>query len=248
VKYEKPQKGNPHCLTINQHVFPARSIERFADADGKVSVRLLRLNKLIKLSPEDQLFCARRVWDQRAEIGYMKGIEDEFQSIADRIVNGLRTLKPREHASVSRFCVLWHLRASRRTQPELNHLIRGVAGENFTKDQEEMLEKAHVLFARRDATVPGRMMLGITLQIQIDQLMSRNFNEKQWGILKARDGNFIIPDIGNVRAVPVSPNLLLVCDHKNTVISQLEVAIINSQLAGFAVDYLIARDFRKCHV
>ena len=247
MKYEKPQKGNPHRLTVNQHVFPARSIERFADGDGKVSVRLLKLNKLLKLSPCDQLFCAKRVWGQRAEIGYMKKIEDEFQSLADRIVDGLRSLTPREHALVSKFCVLWHLRAQRRTQPEPDHPLKGVTGANFTKDHEETLEKAHVLFTRGNA-VPGRMMLAIKLQMQIDALMSREFNGKQWGIMEARGGNFIIPDIPNMRAVPVLPDLLLVCDHGNTVIFSPDIASINTQIIGFAVEYLIAGDFRNCHL
>jgi hypothetical protein len=248
VKYEKPQKGNRHCLTIRQHVFPTRSIERFADADGKVSVRLLRLNKLKRVSPGNTLFCARRAWDQRAEIGYMKGIEDEFQSIAGRIVDGCRSLTSREHASISRFFALWYLRASRRTQPEPDQPLRGIIGEHFTKDEEEILEKHWISFARRDATVPGRMMLGLKIQIEIDRLMIRYFNEKQWGILQASNGNFLVPDISHSGAVPVSPNLLLLCERKNTVITQSEIAIINFQLASFALEYLIARDFQKCYM
>jgi hypothetical protein len=33
ARHEKPQKGNPHDLTINQHVLPVASIARFAGGD-----------------------------------------------------------------------------------------------------------------------------------------------------------------------------------------------------------------------
>jgi hypothetical protein len=36
--YLKPQKGNPHGFTINQHVFPLASIARFSNGDGRVSL------------------------------------------------------------------------------------------------------------------------------------------------------------------------------------------------------------------
>jgi hypothetical protein len=38
LKFEKPQKGNPHCLAIDQHTFPSKSIARFADANGRVQI------------------------------------------------------------------------------------------------------------------------------------------------------------------------------------------------------------------
>lgn len=37
-KYEKTQKKNPHSLTIDQHVWPAASIARFANISGVVDV------------------------------------------------------------------------------------------------------------------------------------------------------------------------------------------------------------------
>ena len=47
MKYEKTEKGNPHNLTINQHCFPSRSIERFSNNDGCVEVhRIIPEKKL----------------------------------------------------------------------------------------------------------------------------------------------------------------------------------------------------------
>jgi hypothetical protein len=157
-------------------------------------------------------------------------------------------LKSQEHASISRFFVLWYLRASRRKQPEPDQLLRGIVGESFSKDDEELLEKHLISFARKDATVPGRMMLALKIQMWIDRLMAQYFKGREWGILKAQTGNFIIPDISLSAVIPVSPNLLLMGDRKSAVISQSEVSFINAQLVGFAAEYLIARDFQKCPV
>jgi len=49
MKYKKPQKGNPHQLTVKQHCFPARSIARFADSEGCVEVKLIKQDKKLKL-------------------------------------------------------------------------------------------------------------------------------------------------------------------------------------------------------
>ncbi len=86
--YEKPQKGNPHGLTIDQHVFPKRSIERFAGQDGRVYVYLKSKQVYFQAAPGDVIFCAKRIWDQRAEYGYMREIEDKFQALAESIICG----------------------------------------------------------------------------------------------------------------------------------------------------------------
>jgi hypothetical protein len=41
-KFERPQKGNPHRLAIDQHTFPSKSIARFADSDGTVQIHMQR--------------------------------------------------------------------------------------------------------------------------------------------------------------------------------------------------------------
>ena len=195
MKREKPQKGNPHKLIVRQHVFPARSIERFARADGKVSVRLLTQNdKLLYLKPTDPLFCATRAWDQRAETGYMKKIETSFQSIADRIVPGLiSSIASNEQDTVSAFFALWSLRARGKTQPMPNQPVFGVLGENLTADQKEIFESKGYAFINDDTTIPGRILHGLKIQRNIDAVTSK-LRGKPWGVVTAKDGNFLIPD------------------------------------------------------
>src|SRR5207302_8582442 len=79
---ERPQEGNPHRLTIRQHTFPRASIARFANSDGRVSVRHIKSERF-RVKPDHDLFCAMRVWDQRAEAGFHEKIEKPFQSLAE---------------------------------------------------------------------------------------------------------------------------------------------------------------------
>ena len=110
--HEKVQGANPHRLTLWQHVFPAASIARFAGPDGRVAVIDLVRRTARRAGPDDQVFCARRVWDQRAEAGYMREIEDRFQDLAGRVIAApgeLRSLE--DDKAASRFFALWRCRA-----------------------------------------------------------------------------------------------------------------------------------------
>jgi len=81
---ERPQKGNPHGLTRGQHVIPMATLLRFAASDGLVEVHL-RDGRSQRLPTDNQLFSVDRLWDQRAEAGYMKSVEDNFQALVDML-------------------------------------------------------------------------------------------------------------------------------------------------------------------
>jgi hypothetical protein len=117
AKYERPQKKNRPLLTVRQHVFPSASIVRFADAEGRVSLHDLVRGKERSAKPDDNIFCAKRAWDQRAE-RYMKKIEDDFQVLASKVVEGaLSEIGEAEKGVVDHFYALWHMRARHRTLP-----------------------------------------------------------------------------------------------------------------------------------
>jgi hypothetical protein len=233
-------------ITIKQHVFPFRSIARFCGSNGQVSVHFLTTMKVIKSTPGNQLFCATRIWDQRTEAGYMKTIEDEFQFLASKIVNGLNSIPLEAHVSVSKFFALWHLRSHRKKQPEPDHTLNAMQGERLSKDQKEILERKHMIFADTNASVPGRMMLGLLLQREIDKITTRRLYGKRWGIVRANNGEFIIPDVVDLAVVPVSPTISLVCDCDDSKIAESQVAEINRKFHDSATEYLIANDFGKC--
>ena len=85
-KFEKPQRGNSHQLPVNQHIWPLKSIGRFVDGTGTVFDKVR--NRMRQAKPDDA-FCAKRVWDRRAEFGYMKGIQDAFRNSQPKLSQGL---------------------------------------------------------------------------------------------------------------------------------------------------------------
>jgi hypothetical protein len=87
MNYEKPQKGNPHQLTVNQHCFPVSCIKRFANVEGKVELVRLPEGEHILAKPDAKIFCAKRAWDQRAEHMFMNEIEGKYKNLAEEIIS-----------------------------------------------------------------------------------------------------------------------------------------------------------------
>jgi hypothetical protein len=246
MKYEKPQAKNPHSLTIKQHVLPARSITRFSGIDGKVSVRIKGREKDLILPPDDDLFCAKRAWDERAEHGYMKQIEDEFQKLADKLLNGTHSIDSSSNLTISRFHTLIRLRADVRASPLSDVELKGIQGENLTKDQEEILEKKWVLFSRTDSEVPGRQMAGLQIQILLDRICSLDFT---WGTVISTDVDFLVPDtFGDILIVPLSPQCCLVANSPSGEITRECAIEVNRIAISKSLNYILAHDFAKCGI
>jgi len=243
VKAERPQKGNPHKLTFWQHVFPARSIKRFAGPDGRVAVKRCGAEREFRLLPEDQLFCARRSWDQRAETGFMKQIEDEFQTLAEEVIGGLRAIDVEKSRVVTNFFALWCSRFQRRHSPTPDRRINGVVGESLSKDQEEIREKNRIGYFRVDQMMPGRNIAGMQIQMTIDQIDAQ-FRGVRWGVVTSREGEFILPDTFDMlTVVPVTPTTCLICAPEDLDISKTETAKLNRLALNSHREYCVARDF-----
>lgn len=245
MKYPKPQKGNPHSLTIDQHVFPARSLQRFTDSRGTVHVLRKGWTAPKRLPPHASMFCAKRAWDQRAEHGYMKDIEDRYQPLADEIVSGRSSLGPAEHTLMSEFYALWRLRAEHRENPQPDQQMRGVTPTNFTDEQREHFEKHGVLFHDENGALPGRMFGGMVIQMGIDR-MTDALKGKEWGIVVALAGEFIVPDyIGTLAVIPLCPKQYLIAGAGNLSLSIEEVAQLNGIVTTWSRRYVVARSFAK---
>jgi len=208
-KYEKTQKGNPHGLPIRQHVFPCASIARFTDHSGVVSLHRLSTGQVRKAIPTDDIFGAMRAWDTRAEFGYMKQIEDEFQEVALRIIKGnITKIEGTDKHRVDQFYALWKMRAIFRSKEVADVQFNGVAGENFSKDQEEKFEKMGVLFMREGGVMSAHRVHGIQIQTGIMREAS-TLSTVGWGIVRAREGQFIVPDSPSTTFIPLEPTLCL---------------------------------------
>lgn len=244
---EPTQRGNPHRLTVKQHVFPVASIRRFCTSDGRVSVKLLQKNKVVSLFPEDILFCARRTWDQRSEQGFMRQVENSFQELADAILNqNSKQIKLEQHENrvVSHFYSLCRLRAEARQSPAPDVQVEGVLlGKVLTKDEEEILEKNWYSFSR-GTTILGRQMASIRIQILLDKLCKPNTT---WAVVQSNTVDFLVPDyFGSYGVVPLTPNICLVANAEGGQISSKNAIEINRIASAQASLYYFASDLARC--
>lgn len=247
TRVERTRSGNPNKLTLNQHVFPFRSIQRFANQSGRVSVQDVNRGKIRHAKPSDIVFCARRAWDERAEAGYMKHIEDEFQKIARSIVNGQAvTITPEQKPAIDRMFALWYMRARYRKLEAQEIQLRGITGDNLTKAQEENLEKNGYIFSRRGGAMPARQLNGLQLQWRIDGYARDLAASTRWGVISAQSGEFIMPDVPSHTIIPLSPRLALVASAPYGIIREQNVAEINGAIRADSRQYFFARDFSSC--
>lgn len=244
--YEKPRKGNPNRLTIKQHVLPAASIARFANSNGGVWVHDLVREKRRITRCGDPIFCARRAWDQRSESGYMRRIEDAFQTIADMIIAGmLQKITPYDRMTINRFYALWRHRARYRIAPD-DVKVAGILGEHLTKEQEENLEANGYSYVRANGSMPGRQMNGLQLEMRISLIGRSNVGDAEWGIVRADDGEFIVPDVPVHTILPLTPSLCLMAPGSNATIARYNVGVVNRMLRNTSQAYYFARDFAAC--
>jgi hypothetical protein len=243
LKPEPTQPGNPHCLTINQHVLPKASIERFSGSDRLVDIRLLRPSKRIRKPPSDAIFCAQRAWDQRAEHGYMRKIEDAFQEVADRIVT-TGVLAEGDHRKLTQFWFLWQFRAGLKENPMEDVKVPGVPALVQTKDAQERFERRSVLTVRLNGMFSGRSMAGIQMQAKIAVASREKF---RWGMVRASGGEFAVPDtFQNLMVLPVTPELCVGVNCPDCTIPHAELSRVNERAVGLASRYVFARNLDCC--
>jgi hypothetical protein len=251
MSYEKTQKGNPHQLTVNQHIFPAKSISRFVNTSGRVNIVHRKIGKVISVKPDNQLFCAMRAWDQRAESGYMKNIEDKYQSLADSILCGAqKNIGLLEDKIVTDMFMLWNIRSTRTHSPIPDQKVKGIidVSRKLTKDEQEHLEKNHIGFIRPDFSISGRSLSGINIQMNMD-MARKGMADTQWGILTAKEGEFLVPDnFNNARILPLSPKHCLFSQSENKIIDLQEVRKINQLALENVIEFWFAKDISNCPV
>ena len=249
MKHEKPQKGNPYQLTICQHTFPAASIARFSGIDGRVEVYLVEQKKMVRLKPDDQLFCAKRGWDQRAESGFMKEIEDKYQSLAEVVaLDNKRNLNAEEQQIVTDMFAIWNIREHRKANSISDQKIECIIDvtRHYTKDEQEILEKNHIGTIRPDLSMAGRHLAGLNIQQNLFKVREQMSNA-QWGVLKALEGQFVVPDnFSNVRILPLTPTLCFFSQGQDNEIDKDEVVKVNKLAVESSRIFYFAKDLKEC--
>jgi hypothetical protein len=150
-----------------------------------------------------------RTWDKRAEAGYMKEIEDDFQELASRIIEEkFSRIDDTSKQKVDRFFALWNMRATCRDKELVDIKLNGITGEMFTRDQEERFENVAVLFVRQGGTMPAHRFQGVQIQTGIMRQTAALANIR-WGIVRAREAQFLVPDFPVTTFVPIDPGFCL---------------------------------------
>lgn len=249
MSYEKTQKGNPHQLTVNQHCFPASCIKRFVDNDGKVQLVKLPGNDHILAKPEAKIFCAKRAWDQSAEHIFMKEIEDRYKDLAEKIVsNNTLTLDAECQKIITDMFALWNTRFHWKGQPVEDQIIEDAicVAVEYTKDQQEELEKNGITAIRPDLSIPSRSLTGTSIQMNVYSVREQ-MSDACWGILRSTSGQFLVPDqSSNCRMMPLTPYLCLFSQSENAEIDEAELAKINAHAVAGSKEYYFAQDLAQC--
>lgn len=246
MPFEKPQKGNPHQLTVNQHIHTAHAIGKFEGADGCVEVKRVATGEIRRVHPRDGIFCARRAWDERAEKGYMHGIEDAFHAELRRAQTG--GSGSRDRKAISQYHLLWALRHAYATAALHDTVLVGVSGSNLTREQEETVEAKWGGFVRAGGNVPARFDASFQIQRGIDMNIAE-YEGHTWGLLHASAGEFLVADCYDGRMIlPITPTLCFYGDEPDRAIGREDVALVNRATVAAATNFYFAREIAACPV
>lgn len=217
------QPGNPHQITRKQHIFPAKSIERFC-VNNAVDVWLTKQGKKIRVNQRNAIFTGNRIWDHATERG-SSGVEAEFQKIADSCVDDKRDhLGKDECEIVSAFYGLLLSRQEVLDKPRPPVVVYGVTGWDKSKYQDEMeyIEShgGHTICQVGDvAVLDGKQINGISVFKGMDSFLLENPG-LEWVIAHAPPGmEFVVPDrfscnvngvLQHYAAIPLTPGIVLI--------------------------------------
>jgi hypothetical protein len=248
--YEKTRQSNPNKLTVNQHILPRMSIERFINGKGVISVYDKVRSKKFDANPGNGRFCTSRAWGQATEANYMKNIECSFQKLADNIIGDCSyRIGINENNIINSFFALWYVRATHKNVNVLNiksNTIKSMGDVNLTKEQEENLESNGYIFGRNGGQFPARFMNGITIMIKTNNLANKSMVNEQWGIIHAQEGQFVVPDVPYNYVVPLTPTLCFMSPSTNGTITKHNVAEINRSIMNKSHEYYFANDLSEC--
>ena len=127
-------------------------------------------------------------------------------------------------------------------------VLNGVSGSGLTKKQEEILESKGCSFVRDGGVVPARFMTGVQVLRRLDMNRPRLQNIK-WGLLEAKEGEFIVADSYNdLTFMPISPTLAFCAGCQDIKIDKVGVINANKQSIEKSRGFYFARDFSECPI
>lgn len=195
------------------------------------------------LHPKDNLFCAKRVWNQRSEDITKITYEDPFQDLAERVIAGItQFLDLKDNVTATSFWGLWVTRFLARKNPPQDKPVFGVTGIEL-QDDRERLERRRAVFVNSDRTISGRHLADMEIQKGIDKILM-DYANWSWGIVEAQELEFVVPDCPRVMYLPISPKIALLANDQRfqgkAYLSGKNVKELNKVLFGVTNRYLFA--------
>lgn len=236
---------NEHLIQ-NQHIFPAESLRRFSDKNGNIQVFRIGTSQPFFVKPKDKIFCVSREWDQRAEAGFGKSIEDEYQSLVEYCLrNNLREMPLNGNQTVNSFYALWSYRSNIKEFD--GQLIRFNLTPNPLTNLERLdHELKHINYIDSDGDFPLVTKRGVVLQGGVISFTDRYKNNK-WFMLRSPHLELVVPDNpSNNLFIPVSPNHCLVAGHDVSELSFREAQYANLKCVFGSRSYYCGRELSKC--
>lgn len=235
--------GNPHQLTLNQHVLPRASISRYAGADGCVDCFIVAAGSQQRLRPSNAIFCAKRAWSQLAESGpTTKQVEQDFNRLAaDLATHASKILEADEHLVATKFYALLRERERLRDAPLPDWPVEGLSSSQLSQDSQERLEKLGVMY-EVDGRFASRMVGGVQIMGGITWAV-RNLRNLRWGRLRSVGAQFVIPDrISDYEFLPIGPNDILAANCDSFIACESDVLTHNAKMRSRARRYYFAQD------
>jgi hypothetical protein len=169
--------------------------------------------------------------------------EDPFQELAERILTGeSSSLNSKDTETATCFWGLWASRFLAQKEPPEDIPVVGVTGIE-SQDLREQLERGHALFINPDGTISGRNKAGLDIQKGIDQILL-DYANWSWGIVEAKESEFIVPDCPCVMYLPISPKIAMLANdqqfHGKAYFSVEDVKGLNKALFSVTKRYLFA--------
>lgn len=179
------------------------------------------------MKPDNKIFCTKRTWDQRAEHGWMKSIEDEFN---ESLRNYYDNNKPVSNYVVTKYFLLWVVRSHYASRDNEDVELAGVSPTQLSKTEEEVLERKWCSYVGKSGKLKSRFSVSLSAQIEHDKLCSE-YSDIKWGTLNSEGRPFLLPKFASPHGVlPVTPLLALSRQYGSMRISDESVYNINKQV------------------
>ena len=216
-----------------QHIVPAKIIKKWKQ-DGILLTKIKNNPKLQKISNErNDLFCVYHRWSQSFEdnkVGKKSDgkditVETLFFDLTEELAKDQRDIikfdftKDKETLTIIKYWRLIHRRMFYKlhnSNEEFKNFV-GVESSNFTKEQQEALERKHIAYYVNNQMIGCEWML-YQRDVDVDKICaengSRQFKEHHdWFYIRIHDktSRFVLPDNwNNWQIISVSPDSILI--------------------------------------